>query len=461
MEWSKKWRIIYGIGISFALLIIFTCVSLIIFYRAPTCSDNKQNGSETGVDCGGGCATFCASQVKEPEVVWAKAFPLTPGRYSVAAYVENSNSGAGIKNARYTVRVSDASGKVLLNRDGVRDEIAPSSVFLLFEGNFDFATKPNKVEVEWNKDDINRWEKASKAESVLATKNETLSNPDTKPRFDATLLNTDLVDDVGRVLLGAVIYDSTRNPIAVSSTYVDSAPRGSEQNIFFTWPSRFTTRDKGGICVSPVDTMLVFDRSGSMAQALATAKKAADSYVDASQPADKIGLVSFADTASYPIDKGLSTDHNSVKTAVGNISIQKDSLQYTNLGDALKQALSELSSARVEKNAKHVIVALTDGISNRPLDPKNSKNENYGNEYAATEAQAVRDAKIEIYVVGLGSGVNKTFLRDKIATNSSHYFSAGTAADLKGIYKKISESVCKDESFITEIIITPKAIFTN
>jgi len=461
MEWSKKRKIIYGISISLALVILASLLTYFLLYKAPSCSDNKQNGNETGVDCGGECARFCAPDVKELNVVWAKAFSLTAGRYSVAAYVENPNTNAGIKNVRYTVRVFDDSGKLLLNKDEVRDEIAPGSAFLLFEGNFDFATAPTSVEVDWNKDDMARWEKASLAKSsILMTKNETLTKTDTKPRFDATLLNTDLVNDTGRVLLGAIIYDSARNPIAVSTTYVDNVPKGGEQDIFFTWPSRFTTRDKGGLCITPVDTMLVFDRSGSMAQALSSAKKAANAYIDASQPADKIGLVSFADTASNPVDLELSIDHNTAKNAVGNISIQKDSLQYTNLGDALKQALGELS-IRAGKNAKHVIVALTDGVSNRPIDPKNPSNTNYGNEYANTEADAVKAAKGEIYVIGLGSGVNKSFLRDHIATNASHYFSAPTASDLQGVYKKISESVCKDENFITEIVITPKAIFTN
>ena len=461
MEWSKKRKIIYGISISIVLIILLVFLVYILTYKAPTCSDNKQNGDETGVDCGGSCARICAEQVKDLNVVWAKAFPLTPGRYSVAAYVENPNTNAGLRNAKYTVRVFDDSGNVLLNKDETRDEIAPDSAFLLFEGNFDFATKPTSVEIDWNKDNINHWEKASSESSTLMTKNETLTKVDTQPRFDATLENTDLVNDSGRVLLGAVIYDSVRNPIAVSSTYVDNVPKGGEQDIFFTWPSRFTTHDKGDVCITPVNTMLVFDRSGSMAPSLNSAKKAADAYIDAAQPVDKIGLVSFADTASDPIDLPLSTDHNAAKDAVGKISIQSGTLQYTNLGDALEKALSQLSIPTIGENAKHVIVALTDGNSNRPVDPKNPNNTSYGNDYASLEAKAVKDAKDEIYVVGLGGDVNKTFLSSDIATNPAHYFSAPTAAALKGIYSKISQSVCKDENFITEIVITPKAIFTN
>ncbi len=180
--------------------------------------------------------------------------------------------------------------------------------------------------------------------------------------------------------------------------------------------------------------------------------------------------MSFATTASSPIDHELSVDHERVKGAIAGISIEKVSVQYTNLGDALKAARVEFQSARHTKDGKQVIVALTDGvadnpfeyrITNRPLDPVNPKNERYAEEYAAEMADAARSIGIEIYIVELGNKINEIFLRDRITANPSLYFNAPTVSELQAVYKKIAEDVCEEENFITEIVIMSRAVFAQ
>lgn len=433
----------------------------------PTCSDQRKNGDEVGVDCGGLCNLYCASQVKSLNVVWTKAFLIAPGRYDLGAYVENPNLAAGIKRAQYTMRVLDSTGTKIAEGKGFV-EVPPASTSLLFVGNVGTTETPDTVEVAFEPEDMKHWVKAEAAPSVLMTKNQSLKNTDTKPRFDATLLNTDLVNDVGRTSLGAIIYDAARHPVAISTTYVEGVPKGGTQDIFFTWLTRFSKHPKGGICTTPVDTMLVFDRSGSMdigrknpPEPLTTAKNAAMTFIDTAELIDKVGLVSFATTASNPIDHELSLDHDAVKGITSAIKIETGSLQETNLGDALKIAMDELSSVRHTKKAKRVIVALTDGVANRPLDPAKPKNTTYAESYAVIQADIAHTAGIEVYTIGLGKNINNKFLSDRIATDPTHYFNAPTAADLQGIYKNISESVCKEENFITEVVITPKAVFVE
>lgn len=467
MEWSQKRKILY------ALLFVMAIILLAAYpvYRkvnpTPSCFDQRQNGDELGVDCGGSCAIYCASQVKDIRVVWAKAFQVVPGRYDLGAYVENPNPNAGIKNARYTMRMFDDAGVMLAEGEG-SVEIAPVSTSLIFVGNVSASTTPDRVEVEFNPEDLKLWTKAQAVQSTLVPKNQTLKNTDTKPRFDAMLLNTDLVNDAGYASIGAVIYDAARNPFAISRTYIDRVARGGTEEIFFTWPTRFTKNSRGGICTTPVDTMLVFDRSGSMdvgrknpPEPLTTAKNAARTYVDAADILDKVGLVSFATTQSEPIDHELSSDHEAVRQAVEKIAIEKGSLQHTNIGDALKSAFAEMSSERHTKKAKRAIVLLTDGDANRPLDTENPKDTTYASEYAVGQADAIRTAGIAVYVIGLGKNISEEFLKDRIATTPAYYFKAPTAAALQEVYKNISEEVCKKENFITEIIITPRAVFSE
>ena len=465
MEWSKKRKILYTLVFAGIIILLVSYPVYQLTHPVPTCFDKKQNGSEVGVDCGGACARVCTTDVKLPRVVWAKAFYLDGGTYDLGAYVENPNTSAGVKNARYTMRVLGNNGNVLAEKSG-STELAPASSILLFETGVSFSGTVDHVEVSFNTEDLASWTKAFTPHSLLATKNQNLKNVDSKPRFDAVLVNIDPVKELANLALGAIIYDALRHPIAVSKTYVDRIPKSGEQNIFFTWPSRFTKRSTGGICTSPVDTMLVFDRSGSMdiggknpPEPLETAKKAATTYVDAADIVDKVGIVSFATTPSSPVDHELSLSHESVRGAIAAIFINKNGTQNTNLGDALKTAIEELRSVRHAKEAKKVIVALTDGVANRPLDPINQKNGAYAEEYASEIAKGARADGVQIYAIGLGKGINEAFLGNRIASDPSRYFNAPTAEDLQNVYKNISETVCKPENFITEIIITPRAVF--
>ena len=63
-------------------------------------------------------------------------------------------------------------------------------------------------------------------------KNQSLVNTDTKPRFDAVLVNTDPIEDVENLTLGAIIYDTASNPVAVSRTYINLIQKSGEQNVF-------------------------------------------------------------------------------------------------------------------------------------------------------------------------------------------------------------------------------------
>ncbi|KKU80970.1 MAG: hypothetical protein UY07_C0028G0003 [Parcubacteria group bacterium GW2011_GWA1_47_8] len=465
MEWSKKRRIIYGGVVAVIIVSLLTFAGYQFLHKTPTCFDNKQNGTEAGVDCGGACSLQCSSQIEPLRVAWAKSFVIAPGRYDIGAYVENPNPSAGTKDAPFVFKMMDDTGNLLAEYKGMTD-IVPQSTFFLFAGDISIVGDPKKVEVEFNGGSPMRWVKAKAAPSTVITKNQALKNVDTKPRFDATLLNTDLVNETPRLTVGAIIYDAKRNPIAISSTYAEGLSPGGQENVFFTWLKQFTKNPQGGMCVTPVDTMLVFDRSGSMntgnknpPEPLTTAKNAASAYVDATDFADKVGLVSFATSASSPIDHELSIDHGSVRTAISNIAIEQGSTQNTNLGEALLVASKELGTTRHTKNAKRVIIALTDGDTNRPLDPRNKNNSVYAEEYAATIAKTARDGGVEIYVVGLGTAIKSAFLRDSIATDARYYFDAKTAGDLQGVYKSIAEVVCKKENFITEIMITPSAVF--
>jgi hypothetical protein len=141
----------------------------------------------------------------------------------------------------------DREGKELATRAGVT-EISPGAAVLLFEGDFTFDREPGAAAIEFNKDDLAQWVMATAGRSDVVTKNQHLKNVFLKPRFEVTLLNTDLVNDADALLVGAVVYDAGRKPVGISRTFVEGIPKGEEQKIFFTWPHGFTGASAGNAC---------------------------------------------------------------------------------------------------------------------------------------------------------------------------------------------------------------------
>lgn len=258
MDWSQKRKILYALGFAIIIILLVSYPAYKVFYKTPTCFDKKQNGTETGVDCGGGCALVCAVDVKAPRVVWAKVFPINSS-YDIGVFVENVNINAGIRSADYAIRVFDDAENVLSEKKGAT-EIAPASTLLLFETGATFSGIPARVEVSFDSEDLNNWEKATTAPSPVVTKNQSLKNVDTKPRFDAVLVNTDPVNEVDKLSLGAIVYDSLRHPVAVSKTYVDRISKGGEHNIFFTWPSALENSTDGYLTEIIVTPRAIFTK---------------------------------------------------------------------------------------------------------------------------------------------------------------------------------------------------------
>src|SRR3990167_9267397 len=100
MTWAMQRQLFY-VGV---LLLFFLIFGFLITYsrfnQPPTCTDLKQNGSETGVDCGGSCQLACLAQVDPITILWSRAFKVIPGRYNAVAYLENRNKNAAIQSTR-------------------------------------------------------------------------------------------------------------------------------------------------------------------------------------------------------------------------------------------------------------------------------------------------------------------------------------------------------------------------
>ncbi len=466
LSWADKKKLKYSLGflVVFLLLAGYPLYVVInsVFYNPPSCFDGVQNQDERGIDCGGVCVQMCIGDTQDLIVVWSKMFPVGDNVYDLAAKINNPNDDASLEHFGYTFKVYDESGSVIHKKEG-EDYAEAGELFIVFEPNVRMGKKkPYRSEFEIHKP--LEWINSDVKSIPIKTRKKELIHNVTNTRLNVSLENTGIVDVFSDVDILTVISDIKRNPVGVSKTYVKLFTPGMKKNISFTWPVSLAEQTKD-VCNSledlppellyPSDIMLVFDRSGSMnddgslpPQPVTDAKEAAKIFVEEMQVVDWGGIVSFATEASSPIDQSLTADLPNVISAIDDITIgEPDHEQHTNIGDGIKKAFTELQESGRD-TAKKAIVLLTDGIASRPL-----SHEGYPEEYAALQAQEVKEADMFLYVVGLGNDINEPFLKKQIATTEDRFYKAATSDELAEIYGDIAQTICEEDVFIVEIFI--------
>ena len=201
--------------------------------------------------------------------------------------------------------------------------------------------------------------------------------------------------------------------------------------------------------------MLSIDRSGSMAylnqnppEPFTTVKNAALSFVDNLESTDRAGVISFANTASAPIDQILTDDYAAVRDAINAISIGTNGVQNTNIADALQKSLDELTGKRHNAAAKQSIILLTDGVADYPQkkgDPQFAADRRF------SVAHSAQSQGVNIYTIGLGKDVDSDFLKS-VAGEDDRFYAAASSTDLAFIYYQIATSMCKLGPAKVEII---------
>jgi Mg-chelatase subunit ChlD len=376
-------------------------------------------------------------------------FEVMPGIWSVIVYVENLNTNVDATYVPYSFIIYDEQNNVIEDRKGAT--ILPKNKTVgIFEGSIKVKgnTKPRRAVFELGKDII--WKKDAILSQKIEITNSSLMRLDSEPRVEAVVKNGSS-KEIKNIELVAAIFDGADNVIAASRTFIGSLPKSANQNIFFTWPKPFALGTKA--CEKSSSVVLLLDRSGSMAslksnppEPLASAKAAAVSFVEQLKTKDQIGVISFANNSTDPIDFNLASDFGSAKTAIESINIEASSTQYTNIFEALRSGWQELVSARSKEGLSKIIVLLTDGVATSPKNPQGkteAEDIKYAEDLALKEASDIKADGVIIYTIGLGDKINGAFL-ESVASKKDNYFYATSYENLKTIYKEISSDICEE-----------------
>lgn len=455
LSWARKRQITYISIIFITFLVVGVGVYFIYFYQPPSCSDGKQNQDEVGIDCGGVCEQLCVSQVRELNVLWAEALRVENGVYNAVAYIENANVSFEARNLSYEFTFFGPNGNTLETRSGTT--FVPRNQRIgIFEGRvMTDGTPIDRTEFRFTDDP--EWYRDATPDPEFTVQDSDLSDEDTRPFVRATLIN-ESVKTLENIDAVVVVYDDFNNPIAASKTLIKRLPKNTSAPLAYTWPEPYTVGDR--VCEVPVEAALVIDRSGSMdddqldpPQPLTDVKNAARQFVDLMGNDDTIGVVSFAITASDPVDSRLTFDHEEIKRVISDIRIGTDGIQHTNTADGVRVATQMLAGDRATSTARHALVVLTDGIATRPLPQAGAgvDPQRYAEERALEEARRAKDAGYQVYVIGLGANLNPDFL-EELASTPEHFFLAPTSDRLADVYTEIASSICKLGPKVIEII---------
>ncbi len=242
MSWSQRRKATYTLSFLSVLIVIFAIIFLLFLSpKKPTCFDGIENGTETGIDCGGTCVILCRADYANPAILWVRwAKVLSSGGYNLLAYGQNPNIGVGANNVPYSYRIYDNKGILLYENSG-STYVPAENNFVVFNDGINIGDKvPARIDFKFLTENI-LWQKVPNLELGIKTISQNLSNEDTRPKLLATLKNTTL-KPIQNIQSVAILYDENSNAVAFSKTITDSIDPDATADIVFTWPEPFKAK---------------------------------------------------------------------------------------------------------------------------------------------------------------------------------------------------------------------------
>lgn len=243
LSWSGRRQLLYY-GVA-ALVLAAALVGgyQLFFTAAPLCNDGVQNGTETGVDCGGGCALLCPSESRVPVVLWSRSFPAIDTQYTAVAYVHNANAGAGARLVEYSFQLFDENNSLVVERVGVAD-LPPTATIPIVETGIEVGDR-TVARTLFAFSELPVWERPRAQLPVLQITNQSLTA--NGERLSATVVNDSLIN-AERVVVAAVLFDVEGVARAASKSVV-SVARQSSQALVFTWPGGIPNIVRGELTI--------------------------------------------------------------------------------------------------------------------------------------------------------------------------------------------------------------------
>lgn len=238
MNWASSRKIIYAICFILALVLLGVYGFRNTLFPTPTCNDNKQNGYEEGVDCGGLCSRRCIEQTIPIQVLWARVLPVTENVYDIVGLISNRNPDSAPATLDATFTVYNAKAEVIYSQ---RVSVVPPTTgdLPILIQNVRFKDVPKNVVITLGEGTYYKTNKAFQTVQISVT-NTSFENGDI-PRAYATIRNVTRNRFIS-FPVRIVLYDGEQNAIATGQTFVESLDKESEKTLIFTWKNKFSVK---------------------------------------------------------------------------------------------------------------------------------------------------------------------------------------------------------------------------
>jgi hypothetical protein len=219
----------------YALIILIpaSILTINLLSTQNSCFDKKQNGDETGSDCGGSCSLRCDGTYKDIKVNFSRVLPVSENRYDVFALMENFNNDVSFPKVPYNLNIYSSEGILLASAKG-GFAINPQSRAIVYIPNLEIKQKPKIIDFNLEKHSalkifayenknnlsVSTWQAQKGVGDTLQVIGE-LENKTTKAVSNSTTY--------------ALLYDETRTVYAVGRTQ-NSNVKGREKTVIaYTW----------------------------------------------------------------------------------------------------------------------------------------------------------------------------------------------------------------------------------
>lgn len=235
MNWATKRKIIYAVAAVIFTVSFAVYQARTIIFPDPTCFDKKQNGYETGVDCGGTCSLRCTSDISMVAVDWTRAIKVSGNVYDFAGMLSNKNINSAPMSISYVFTAFNKNGGIIKTITGDTIVLVSGS-FPVIKQNIVLSEPPVKLLLKLNQEPYYATFENPTVSSIRI--NNFMYEPGSITRMYVNIANTTR-NVYLKLPIRMVAYDEYDNAIAVGENILPSLDKEEQKQVVFVWHSPF------------------------------------------------------------------------------------------------------------------------------------------------------------------------------------------------------------------------------
>lgn len=240
MTWATRRRLVIGLIVGAVLLAILAAILAYVFYEAPSCSDNKQNQDEVGIDCGGSCKYLCTAREIPPTILFTGIIQNASGRTDLISSVVNKNADSAAKDVPYKISLYDARGSLIKVENGSLDLPPRTTVPIFIPGITLGGQSVVRAFLEIASSSPRWVPMATDPRIVPVVLRTTIGGTTSVPRVEATLENPSIIP-ISNAHVVVFVHAANGNIIASSETVISSIASQGQATATFIWNEPFAS----------------------------------------------------------------------------------------------------------------------------------------------------------------------------------------------------------------------------